>query len=70
MPDTDIVRRSVVLHQLPWYGRDVVNFGYERQGPRDWEPGLSVALSRQAWEDMGQPGRITVVVEPGDTLNR
>ncbi len=26
-------------------------------------------LSHQAWEDMGEPNKITVTVEPGDKLN-
>lgn len=27
------------------------------------------SMSREAWQDMGQPRVITVTIEPGDTLN-
>ena len=27
------------------------------------------SMSREAWQDMGQPREITVTIEPGDTLN-
>jgi hypothetical protein len=71
--DGRLTKSEVLLHLSAPTGESAVfsNIPAEDTDPNDVDPRgfATVIMHHEAWEDMGEPNRITVTVEPGDHLN-
>ena len=63
VPTAPLVRSQVVMTFM-WVVDDHAKFTYGD----DSDPSY-FSMGKEAWEDMGQPKKITVTIQPGDLLN-
>ena len=59
-----MLTKQDILMAFMWVVDDWAKFTYGD----DSDPSY-FSMSKEAWEDMGQPKKITVTIQPGDLLN-
>lgn len=74
MEEATVTRRSVVLDRLEWMSNPnrAVFFGsfVSADPSQDWDAGVEIKLTPEAWAEIGLPDKLTITLVPGDDLNK
>lgn len=66
MEEAVVTRRTVVLDRLMYLSdsnRTVFFASYSADPSKDWEAGVEIKLTPQAWAEIGLPDKLTLTLE-------
>lgn len=72
MAEVRLTRRQIIMHKsnvVGYFGEHAVVFEVGRDEDELVRPPAELQIGKEDWQDMGEPDKITVTIEPGDLLN-